>query len=103
MTVGKIGMKYLGYLLLIVAGVAGFYRVTPFVLIGLALASTLIFATARRHNLKSTPMAPDQNMLLDGAFLLFSQILIMFMFYLIGYFCTTPAGEMFGRFLQGGN
>ena len=67
----------------------------------LALLSAFIFAGARRKNLKETPQAPDQNMLLDGAYLFILQLLIMFAIYLLGVFVASPGGALFGDFLSG--
>ena len=67
----------------------------------LAGLSTIIFASARRKALKSQPLAPDQNMIFDGAFLLAGQLLIMFTVFILGWFFAnlgTPSG-MLGRTL----
>ena len=67
----------------------------------LALVSTALFASARRKTLKETPQAPDQNMLLDGAYFFLIQLLIMFAIYLLGVFIGSPGGALFGDFLTG--
>jgi len=79
-------MKYLGYALILVALAGGYIGFHPILIIGLALASTLIYAAARRQALKKQPQAPDQNMLLDGVYLLAGQSLIMFTAYILGWF-----------------
>lgn len=94
-------MKYLGYIPVLLAAIAGFVHWHPAVVLPLALISVLLHASARRKALKEQTMAPDQNMILDGAFLLFSQILIMFLVFLLGYFASTEAGELFGKFFTG--
>ena len=94
-------MKYIGYILLLLSGVAGFMGVRIWFVILLALISAFVFASARRKNLKETPQAPDQNMLLDGAYLFVGQLLIMFAIYLLGVFIGSPGGALFGDFLSG--
>lgn len=94
-------MKYLGYILLLLGGVAGFLGVRVWFVFILALLSTLIFASARRKNLKSTPQAPDQNMLMDGVYLFLGQLLILFAIYLLGVFIASPGGALFGDFMTG--
>ncbi|CAM3867393.1 hypothetical protein [Litorimonas haliclonae] len=94
-------MKYLGYLLIILTAVAGFLK-WPWILIFVfAAVSTFAFAKVRRDALKNTPMAPDQNMILDGAFLFFGQTLIMLVAYLLGVFAAAPTGELFMKFISG--
>ena len=82
-------MKYLGYLIVFCAGLAGFLGVRVWVILLLALLSTFAFASERRETLKNMPQAPDQNMFLDGMFLFFAQILILFMVYLLGVFIAS--------------
>lgn len=79
-------MKYLGYALILVATAGGYIGVHPALIIVLALISSFIYASARRKALKSQPQAPDQNMLLDGAYLLAGQAMIMFAAYILGWF-----------------
>ena len=94
-------MKYIGYILLLLSGVAGFMGVRVWFVVLLALVSAFVFTSARRKNLKETPQAPDQNMLLDGAYLFVGQLLIMFAIYLLGVFIGSPGGALFGDFLSG--
>jgi hypothetical protein len=94
-------MKYLGYLLLILGGVAGYLGVRVWFVFLLALLSTFIFASARRKNLKTTPQAPDQNMLIDGVYLFCGQLLILFAMYLLGVFIGSPGGSLFTDFMTG--
>jgi len=92
-------MKYLGYALVLAAFVAGYTGFHPIGIVMLAALSTIIYASARRKALKSQPLAPDQNMLADGAFLLVGQVLIMFAVFILGWFFAnlgTPSG-MLGR------
>ncbi|MEP3653429.1 MAG: hypothetical protein ABJO36_00900 [Litorimonas sp.] len=94
-------MKYIGYVLLLLSGVAGYLGVRVWFVVLLALLSAFVFTSARRKNLKETPQAPDQNMLMDGAYLFVGQLLIMFAIYLLGVFIGSPGGELFGDFLSG--
>ncbi len=94
-------MKYLGYAVLALSFAAGFLSFPIPLVIVFALASTLIFASSRRKSLKETPMAPDQNMLLDGAFLFALQVLIMFVAFLLGIFAASSAGDSFVAFMTG--
>ena len=82
-------MKYLGYLLILACFAAGYNSVHILVVIVAALLSTFIYASERRRALKTQVQAPDQNMLLDGAFLLAVQLLIMFMVYILGWFMAN--------------
>ena len=45
-------MKYIGYILLLLGGVAGYMGVRVWFVVLLALLSTILFASARRQNLK---------------------------------------------------
>ena len=94
-------MKYIGYVLLLLSGVAGYLGIRIWFVVLLALLSAFVFSSARRRNLKGTPQAPDQNMLLDGAYLFIGQMLIMFAIYLLGVFIAGPGGGLFGDFLSG--
>jgi len=94
-------MKYIGYVLLVLSGVAGALGVRVWFVFLLALLSTFVFASARRKNLKETPQAPDQNMLMDGVYLFLGQLLIMFAIYLLGVFIASPGGSLFGDFISG--
>jgi len=79
-------VKYLGYALILAAVAGGYAGVHPALIIVLSLLSTLIYASARRRALKSQPQAPDQNMILDGAYLLAGQTMIMFAAFILGWF-----------------
>jgi len=94
-------MKYIGYILLLLSGVAGYMGVRVWCVVLLALLSVFVFADARRKNLKETPQTPDQNMLIDGAYLFILQLLIMFAVYLLGVFIASPGGALFGDFMSG--
>jgi len=94
-------MKYIGYTLLLLSGVAGYLGVRVWFVVLLALLSAFVFMNARRKNLKETPQAPDQNMMMDGAYLFLGQLLIMFAIYLLGVFIGSPGGGLFADFLAG--
>ena len=82
-------MKYLGYLLILACFLAGYYSIHILVVGISAILSTIIYASERRRALKDQVHAPDQNMVLDGAFLLAVQALIMFMVYILGWFMAN--------------
>ncbi len=82
-------MKYLGYLLIFGCFLAGYFSVHIAVVGVAAILSTIIYASERRKALKSQIHAPDQNMMLDGAFLLFLQLIIMFTLYILGWFIAN--------------
>lgn len=79
-------MKYLPYLTLIISFALGFLGY-PFPLVcAVAVVSTILLFAPRRKALRNQPQAPDQNMVLDGAFLIFQQILIHFVLFAFGIF-----------------
>jgi len=82
-------MKYLGYLLILACFLAGYYSIHIVVVVISAILSTVIYAAERRKALKSQIHSPDQNMILDGAFLLILQTLIMFTLYILGWFIAN--------------
>ena len=86
-------MKFVPYILLVVSFVAGFVGI-PYVVIGVtALLSFVCLAAKRRQQLKTQPQAPDQNMLIDGAFLLVQQVLIHFFVFALGLFLAYVSGN----------
>lgn len=94
-------IKYLGYLILVLAVIAGYKGLPILAVLVLALLSTVVFASSRRKTFKNTPMAPDKNMFLDGMFLFISQILIVWMFYLLGTFGASDGGALFVDWMSG--
>lgn len=92
--------KYLGYAAYILAIIAGARNVTGFVVVLLALAVTLLFARSRRDIDITRPSAGKQNAFVDGMYFFGSQLLIIFVCYLLGYFMTTGGGEMFGMWVR---
>lgn len=79
-------MRYFGYALILVALMGGYANIHPSLIVILALLSTLIYASARRQALKRQAQASDQNMIVDGAYLLAGQTMIMFAAYILGWF-----------------
>ena len=83
-------MRLLPYLIILIAaalGVSGMgLRQAALILMVLALASAFSVFAPRRRALREQPQAPDQNMVLDGAFLFVSQLLIVFVAFSIGLF-----------------
>ena len=81
-------MRILPYVIIAVAaaiGAAGMgLRPAVPILLVLALASAFSVLAPRRRALREQPQAPDQNMLLDGAWLFVSQLLIVFVAYALG-------------------
>jgi len=82
-------MKYFGYLLVLASFLAGYFSIHILVVLVSAVVSTIIYASERRKALKSQIHAPDQNMLMDGAFLLVLQSIIMFTAYILGWFIAN--------------
>lgn len=79
-------MKFLPYLTLIVSFVLG-YLSFPFGLVFVvAVVSAFLLFSKRRAQLRSQPQASDQNMVLDGAFLMVQQTLIHFVVFALGLF-----------------
>lgn len=79
-------MKFLPYLTLIVSFVLG-YLAFPFGLVFVvAVVSAVLLFSKRRAQLRNQPQAPDQNMVLDGAFLMVQQTLIHFVVFALGLF-----------------
>lgn len=79
-------MKFLPYLMLIVSFVIGYFGLTFLYVFAVAILSTLIMFAPRRRQLREQPQAPDQNMLLDGAFLITQQTILHFILFALGIF-----------------
>lgn len=81
-------MRALPYVIITIAaalGAAGMgLRQAALILMVLALASAFSVFAPRRRALREQPQAPDQNMLLDGAWLFVSQLLIVFVAFTLG-------------------
>lgn len=92
-------MHYFGYVIIILAIVAG-YTQAPILLVPLfALVSTFAFSGARRKATKEDQSRPGA--LVDGIYLFAVQCLILFTAYLMGHFGGTEAGDMLWRFMTG--
>ena len=79
-------MKFLPYLALLVSFAAGYVGLPFIVFFAMAILSALMLYAPRRRQLREQPQAPDQNMLVDGAFLIFQQTLIHFILFALGLF-----------------
>ncbi len=85
-------MRYLPYALLLLSFALG-YAALPYGLVGVvALVATFLLFAPRRRALRDQPQAPDQNLLLDGAFLLASQLLIHFVAFAVGVLVLRSFG-----------
>lgn len=89
-------MKYLAYILLVIAFVVGHQSWHPLFIPSLALGATLMLTSVRRKHVKARPHTENVNMVLDGAFLFAVQLLIMFTVYILGYFIANrvPIGPV---------
>ena len=79
-------MKFLPYLLLIFSFIIGYLGLTFVYVFAVAIISTLLMFAPRRRQLREQPQAPDQNMLLDGAFLIAQQTILHFILFALGIF-----------------
>jgi hypothetical protein len=81
-------MRFMPYVIIAIAAALGGYgmglRPAAPILFVLAFASAVSVFMPRRQALREQPQAPDQNMILDGVFLFFSQLLIVFVAYALG-------------------
>jgi len=77
-------MKYIGYILIVIAFVAGYRFWHPGLIPALAFAATLAFATSRRQLQKGSIHIQKPNPFLDGMFLFLLQCLIIFFVYNMG-------------------
>ncbi|MEL6687169.1 MAG: hypothetical protein AAFP97_06085 [Pseudomonadota bacterium] len=85
-------MRFLPYLCLLISFVLG-YLAQPFVFVFVAaLLGTALIMPLRRNQLRSQPQAPDRNMVLDGAFLVFQQTLVHFVAFGLGVFLMRMMG-----------
>ena len=78
-------MKYLGYIPLIAAFVVGYQSWHLGLIAACAVASTVIHMAARRKQVKHKHYTGGTNMIVDGAYLVMVQALIMFTAYLLGW------------------
>lgn len=79
-------MKFLPYLALLISFMIGFMGL-PFIFVFIvAVLTAFILFAPRRRQLREQPQSPDQNMFVDGAFLVFQQTLIHFVLFGLGLF-----------------
>lgn len=95
-------MKFLGYIGIAAAIVAGYFLLNPVLILILALVVTLSYVKARRNIDNDKVRAARPNPFVDGAYLFAIQLMVMFVAYCIGYFAGSPAGDNFMAFLKGG-
>ena len=62
------------------------FSVAIVVVFVVAIVSAFLLFPRRRTQLRNQPQAPDQNMILDGAFLIAQQTLIHFVVFALGLF-----------------
>ncbi len=80
-------MPYLAYLLVLIAGVLGWFHVYPLVIIVLAVIST---AVLRASYVKSTAKERIKvHPFVDFVYLYVLQVLILFSVFALGYFLST--------------
>ena len=82
-------MQYLGYLIILVAFYGGYKPLHPIAILVCALVSTFLFMSARRIQAKEQATVGQPNMILDGAFLMGLQTLLMFTAYILGLFLAN--------------
>ena len=80
-------MKYIPFAVAALAAVAGFFGLRVWIVLALALVNV---ALVSRNRLKQAREAPQQvappNILVEGAYLLVLQVLILGLSWLVGYF-----------------
>ena len=94
--------RYAGYIAIIVALIAGYRNAPPYIIVPLALFATLFMVRGRREIDKNKTKATPPNPIIDGMFLFSSQLMIIFIVYLLGYFAASEAGSYFSDFMKGG-
>lgn len=89
-------MKYLGYIPLIFAFVVGYQSWHPGLIIGCAVVSAFIYMSYRRDQVKHKNYTGGTNMIVDGAYLITIQALIMFAAYLLGWLMVRQMPNILG-------
>lgn len=79
-------MRFVPYLLLLISFGFGYLSQPFFLVFIVAILGAILIMPQRRNQLRSQPQAPDRNMVLDGAFLIFQQTLIHFVVFALGIF-----------------
>ncbi|WP_298918500.1 hypothetical protein [uncultured Algimonas sp.] len=85
-------MRFVPYLALIVSFGLGYLSYPFFLVFIVAILSAVLLFPLRRDQLRTQPQAPDRNMILDGAFLVFQQTLIHFVAFALGIFLMRMMG-----------
>ena len=78
-------MRNIAYLLFILSAALGYFSVYPMMVMPVALATSLIFISARQQWLKDNPPAMPVNKLVDGFYLFFLHLLINFTAFGVGF------------------
>ncbi len=87
-------MKYIGYVLIAVVFYAGMAPWHIALVPICAVISTLAYMSARRSEVKHKNYTGDRNMIIDGAYLVSIQMLIMFAAYLLGWLVIRQADTL---------
>ncbi|MEM7728285.1 MAG: hypothetical protein AAF311_03330 [Pseudomonadota bacterium] len=85
-------MRLLPYLTLIASFALGYLSFPFSIVFGVAVLSAVLLFPLRRNQLRTQPQAPDRNMALDGAFLVFQQTLVHFVAFALGIFLMRMMG-----------
>jgi hypothetical protein len=85
-------MRYLPYLTLLISFALGYFGYAFFFVFIVAILSAFLLMPQRRQQLLDQPQAPDRNMVLDGAFLIFQQTLLHFVLFGLGLFLMQMMG-----------
>lgn len=93
--------RYVGYACIVLALIAGFKLATAALIPLLALVSTLFMVRSRIDINKTEMRHAPPNRLIEGAFLFATQLMIIFIAYLLGYFAGSEGGAYFVNFLSG--
>lgn len=79
-------MRNIAYLLILLSVVMGYMSVYPLMVVPVALATSLIFISARQKWLKENPPAVPVNKMVDGLYLFVLHLLINFTAFALGFF-----------------
>ncbi|WP_371397905.1 hypothetical protein [Fretibacter rubidus] len=93
--------KFVGYACIIMAAIAGFKLASAVLIPLLALVSTLFMVRSRMDISKTERRHAPPNRLIEGAFLFATQLMIIFIAYLLGYFAGSEGGAYFVDFMSG--
>ena len=79
-------MRNIAYLLVLLSAAFGYFSVYPMMVVTVALATSLIFISARQQWLKENPPAVPVNKMVDGLYLFFLHLMINFTAFAVGFF-----------------